>query len=487
MTHPWVRRFGVVVVAVAKAMSSMGSASAGRPVRSRTVVVAARQIGPGGQSPGCEGTPDAGDRVKVWACEAVRHAISFPGWPPVRGRRGGRTRQQPLMRKLAVVIVLALVAACGGQGGESRTVLIDFAHDQFASMFLRFFPGTLQAHPGDRIVFRQAWTGEAHTVTGGRLADEVGRRVSPYLGKGRLILPFGAPPPVQEALDAIGSPFDETGHVTQAIAQPCYLRSGRPPSDGAACAQRDQPVFDGRASLFSSGFIPYEGPAGNRYTVRLSSDIEPGRYFFFCVTHGPSQSTFVEVRPKGDRIPSVERQAAQARREMQLLASKEIDFRRGAIRRNEVEIAGATVKGPFAGLWTPGIEEAFVNEFVPKELTVKTGEPVTWSVLGSPHTISFDVPRYFPIVSFEEDGKVVRNPKVDEPAGGAPELPAFRGPPPDVLRLDGGTYDGRGFWSSGSLIAPKYVTYTLRFSRPGTYRYACLIHPPMVGTVTVTA
>jgi len=36
------------------------------------------------------------------------------------------------------------------------------------------------------------------------------------------------------------------------------------------------------------------------------------------------------------------------------------------------------------------------------------------------------------------------------------------------------------------LYSDAYVKYTLRFSTPGTYRYACLIHPPMVGTVTVT-
>jgi plastocyanin len=30
------------------------------------------------------------------------------------------------------------------------------------------------------------------------------------------------------------------------------------------------------------------------------------------------------------------------------------------------------------------------------------------------------------------------------------------------------------------------VDYTLRFSEPGSYQFACLIHPPMVGTVNVT-
>ena len=30
-----------------------------------------------------------------------------------------------------------------------------------------------------------------------------------------------------------------------------------------------------------------------------------------------------------------------------------------------------------------------------------------------------------------------------------------------------------------------YAQYTLRFSKPGTYKYACLVHPAMVGTITI--
>jgi len=35
------------------------------------------------------------------------------------------------------------------------------------------------------------------------------------------------------------------------------------------------------------------------------------------------------------------------------------------------------------------------------------------------------------------------------------------------------------------LRSESYVEYTLRVSTPGTYRFACLIHPPMVGTLRV--
>src|SRR5262249_22692325 len=110
---------------------------------------------------------------------------------------------------------------------------------------------------------------------------------------------------------------------------------------------------------------------------------------------------------------------------------------------------------------------------------------VTWTMLGPPHTISFDVPKYFPIYTFNKDGTVVRNPLLDKAAGGAPQQPDSIGDQ-DVAKVDGGTYSGDGFWSTGSLTANIAVEYTLRFAKPGVYKFACLVHPPMVGTITIT-
>ena len=102
------------------------------------------------------------------------------------------------------------------------------------------------------------------------------------------------------------------------------------------------------------------------------------------------------------------------------------------------------------------------------------------------HSISFDVPEYFPIYEELEDGTVrAGTRRSTSPAGGAPEVPEMTDSA-EPIEIDGGTWDGSGFWSSGVLYSDAYVQYTLRFSTPGTYRYACLIHPPMVGTVTVT-
>jgi plastocyanin len=124
-----------------------------------------------------------------------------------------------------------------------------------------------------------------------------------------------------------------------------------------------------------------------------------------------------------------------------------------------------------------------IDEFVPRTVRTKVNEPVTWTIVGA-HTISFDVPRYVPIYRVRRDGTVKRNPVVDRAAGGSPKAP-----PVDFerhkLEIDGGTWDGSGFLSSGLLGSEPYSKYTLRVSEPGRYKFACLVHPKMVGTLVV--
>src|SRR6185503_174980 len=114
------------------------------------------------------------------------------------------------------------------------------------------------------------------------------------------------------------------------------------------------------------------------------------------------------------------------------------------------------------------------------------GAPITWKMMGSDHTISFNPPKYFPPIEFRKDGTVRFNPKLEPPAGGAKEYKSPDGPPPEEPpSFDGGTYDGKGFWSSGLIGGEPYLEYTMRISKAGTYSFACLLHPPMVGTLVV--
>lgn len=466
------------------------------------------------------------------------------------------------MRK-TVVAALALVltssSACGGLlggGAEERTIFVDFSHDEFNSFFLFNFPKKVDVHPGTTLVFKQTWTGEPHTVTGGTIVDEslaAGQNWIRFFEAFDGLASAGVPLPDPEnpgdatfadfaealegaedaelreqavdsweglieegvplpdlddppdmsfedlvnlvdeesskAFEGLPFAFDEDeegrGFITQNAGQPCYLSDGRPPEDSRkACPddRQEQPAFDGTHSYYNSGIIPFEGQGGNTYRVELSDDLEPGTYWFYCAVHGLGQSTEVEVKPADENVPSAEEVTRQARREIDELAEPLEEQFQQAVSEGFVEFGGERVEGPFAGL--PGAEHAGIDEFIPKGRTVKAGEPITWKMMGADHTISFDVPEYFPVFQFERDGTVNLNPRIQPAAGGAAEPPEQEGM--GVFEVDGGTYDGEGFWSSGLLGAQPYVEYTVRISKPGTYRYACLIHPPMVGTVEVT-
>lgn len=426
---------------------------------------------------------------------------------------------------LAAAVALALGAAgCGGDD-EAPVVLVDYSHDAFATQFILFFPEHLKVHPGGRIIFEQHWTGEPHTVTFGTdvdaalevarpLVDEYGHLpdeelpdwvIPAYMeAMGGLPGAFGPEPedeeggppedeqPDEGALDGEMTAEDEPlfEEIDQAMAQPCVIEAGEEyPERGEPCENRELAPFKGTERYYNSGIIPYEGPGGNRFEMTLDDDIEPGTYRFYCAVHGAFQAGVLEVVPTTEEIPSP-RQANVELRELinRRLAPYGNVFDRA--QEQEYEFAGQRHDWNYAGLRREnsgsGPSEGLINEFVPREVTAVAGEPITWRIFG-PHSISFNVPEYFPIIEIDDDGTVKYNEAVWAPAGGAPEPPPW----PEIdqsepLVMDAGTFDGEGYWSSGVLSHELYVEYTLRVTTPGTYRFACLIHPPMVGTLRVT-
>lgn len=287
---------------------------------------------------------------------------------------------------------------------------------------------------------------------------------------------------VPEAFNEDGSDISQNG------GQPCYLDNGTPPKDAnKACskAEQKQPEFNGRQSYYGSGIIRYQGQQGNTFKVPFAKDTKPGTYLFYCQVHGPQQRTEVVVKPTSQKIPGQDVITREAQKEIEVLTEPLEKQWRQAKTKGTFTIQGekpTTVRGPFAGLL--GAEHTAINEFVPKVIHAKAGKRITWKMMGSDHSISFDVPPYFPPVQFLKSGKIRFNPLLDPPAGGAKKVPEQEGM--GVVKFDGGTYDGKGFWSSGLIGAEPYLEYTMRISKPGTYRMACLLHPPMVGTVVVT-
>ncbi|HYO00217.1 MAG TPA: hypothetical protein VEU28_11130 [Actinomycetota bacterium] len=423
-----------------------------------------------------------------------------------------RVSKRAVLRSAALVVMMCLLAACGGgddSGPQQRTVRVDYSHDEFGSYFLEYFPREVTLRPGDTAVFKQTWTGEPHSVTMGTLVDNMMELVEPYIQAAKEEgepIPDEEPADVAEASKPLPWMFGEgIDQVAQNGAQPCYLDSGVPPTDpNTPCEKKPQPDFNGKQSYYNSGFIPYEGAGGNEFRVPLADDIETGTYFYYCNYHGPLMSGKIKVVGKSASIPSQEEVNRTARDEIERMAEplrEQIEkFEKGTLEVPEEEVpayrnAGFLrpgtnrFQGNLSGLYAE--DETImggINEVLPKTKTVRVGETVRWANLGM-HTISFNVPRYFPVISVEESGKVVYNPQVITPAGGVPDHPEpfdFEGPPPEEpLVIDGGTWDGEGFYSTGLIGWAPYAVFEMEFSKKGTYKYACLIHPPMVGTITV--
>jgi plastocyanin len=241
------------------------------------------------------------------------------------------------MKRIALAAALVAVAstACGS-GTTARTVLVDYKHDEFASAFLDYFPKEVDAHPGDTVVFRQAWSGEPHSVTMGRYANKLGRLVKPYLKifaeKGYEGLPPDPPKEIRALEDKLPWMTDDDGKVQQNAAQPCFLNKGSPPkkaSEPCTKAQQRQPEFTGKQTYYNSGFIPYEGPNGDTFEMKLSKDMKPGRHFFYCNYHGEFMSGYVNVKPSSEKIESQSDIARRANRQIEAQARPLLkEFRR---------------------------------------------------------------------------------------------------------------------------------------------------------------
>jgi len=106
-----------------------------------------------------------------------------------------------------------------------------------------------------------------------------------------------------------------------------------------------------------------------------------------------------------------------------------------------------------------------INDFIPKPITINVGDTVTWTIESTEfHTITFlsGAPQP-PFVTTGPAGAML-NPEAVNPAGGT-------------------SYDGSGVVNSGLLN--KGQSYSLTFTKPGTFDYVCLVHPHMKAQVIV--
>jgi plastocyanin len=128
-----------------------------------------------------------------------------------------------------------------------------------------------------------------------------------------------------------------------------------------------------------------------------------------------------------------------------------------------------------------------LNGFFRRRITIHTGDSVRWVFSRRVvHTVTFLPP-----------GQRAPSLEVPDPANpytgfndaaGAPfwfnGQPSLLIPPQHALPQGGGSTDGRTYQNSG-LSAPAFRPYNLKFTKTGSFRYICLVHPGMAGTVNV--
>lgn len=385
-------------------------------------------------------------------------------------------------------------------------MLVDYHHDEFASAFLRYYPERVTVRPGDRVTFKQAWTGEPHSVTMGTRVDDIFEllpQVAQYDGPEEAEAAGLPKELIDRAVTAFGSVPGMTGdgyEINQAGAKPCFvrvgvdlpvfsdIRTGAPYPDAVCPAGAEaQRPFTGTEPLYNSGFIAPTGPDANRFEVPIAENAKPGIYQYFCNYHWTSMSGSIEIVAPNAEIPSQQEVSRKALEEIEADAG-------AAVKRVDAAAKGsygARLAPPLAGRASIDDDEpiTIINQFLPSKHRVGLGEKVTWTVDGVPHTVSFNVPRYFPVFDLGDDGAVQWNPKSYEPvAWDVPETDqtlADEGNADDVARaVDVGEWDGKGgFHSSGALNPGD--TFSVTFTRAGTYPYACVLHPQMVATLVV--
>jgi plastocyanin len=251
---------------------------------------------------------------------------------------------------------------------------------------------------------------------------------------------------VTGALDAAGNPFWFDGHVPSL---------GFNPSLASPTGKR---TYDG-SSRIDSG-IPLGSGAPKPLKVTFT---KPGTYTYFCDVH-PGMVGYVVVKAKGKPIPSAKQDAAAVTAQLttDIRAAKTL----------------AKTKPPADNVSLGASNSSGVELYAmfPARLSVKVGSVVTFSMSRQSreiHTASFGPAKYL--------AKLANSPT-------PPAEALYPSDPVQPISL-GPSSHGNGFANTGGLDrdpnTPLPASERIKFTRPGTYHFICLIHSFMHGTIIV--
>ena len=129
-------------------------------------------------------------------------------------------------------------------------------------------------------------------------------------------------------------------------------------------------------------------------------------------------------------------------------------------------VAAPTEVSIVAGLNDPKDPNIAVLEYLPAKVKVAVGTTVTWDIAGpEPHSVTFVPPGTTVPPSTETDSSLFF-------------------PTPATAPYDGSTLVNSGVLPLGA--TSQVQKFSMSFAKTGTYTYYCVLHPNMVGTVTVT-
>jgi plastocyanin len=219
-------------------------------------------------------------------------------------------------------------------------------------------------------------------------------------------------------------------------------------------------TYDGSERADSG--LPLGPPSGFRVTFT-----KPGTYEYFCDVHYDMRGVVV-VKPDGAQVPSAADNAATVAKQ----AQRDLEVAKA--------LAATQVDGNRVDLGEAGKFNVEVLAMFPSTLHVPTGSTVTFQMsplTGETHTATFGPESYRNELANSFLGAVF-DPRAAYPSD--PTIPISLSP----------TSHGNGFANSGALDldagTPLPPQSTITFTKPGTYRYQCLIHPFMRGTVVVS-
>jgi plastocyanin len=303
-----------------------------------------------------------------------------------------------------------------------------------------FFPSKLTVNVGDSVSFVPAGF---HTVNLPKKGD----------GPLDLIVPTGQS--VAGAADAAGAAFWFNGQPGLSLN----------PKFAAVSAFGKKFTYTG-AKQVESGL-----PANEKAKPMTVKFTKAGSYKVYCDLH-PGMAATVTVAKKGAKIPTAKQDAAAVKKQgdAAIKAAKGLETTNPGA--NTVDL-GVSAKG--------GVE---YFGMAPSTLTVPAGTTVKFQMTKASyeaHTATFgpgdinDPNSYLGSVAASFESPAI-DPKGVYPSDAGP---AAISP----------TLHGNGFWNSGVLDAasksPLPESSSVTFSTPGSYKYYCLIHPFMVGTVVV--